>query len=95
MKRVSISRKLLLGFGSVLLLLVAVVVISYTQFISVEKTFTDLIRERTAKLLTIKNMIIDVKSQQVALRNFVTEENDQSEQQFKFFMKITVKPAKN
>ncbi|WP_405170528.1 methyl-accepting chemotaxis protein [Paenibacillus sp. FSL H8-0280] len=85
MKRVSISRKLLLGFGSVLLLLVAVVVISYTQFISVEKTFTDLIRERTAKLLTIKNMIIDVKSQQVALRNFVTEENDQSEQQFKFF----------
>ncbi|MDT9720625.1 methyl-accepting chemotaxis protein [Paenibacillus sp. ClWae2A] len=85
MKRVSISRKLLLGFGSVLLLLVAVVVISYTQFISVEKTFTDLIRERTAKLLTIKNMIIDVKSQQVALRNFVTEENDQSEQQFKSF----------
>ncbi|MEO2211132.1 methyl-accepting chemotaxis protein [Paenibacillus amylolyticus] len=85
MKRVSISRKLLLGFGSVLLLLVAVVVISYTQFVSVEKTFTDLIRERTAKLLTIKNMIIDVKSQQVALRNFVTEENDQSEQQFKSF----------
>ncbi|MEK3704341.1 methyl-accepting chemotaxis protein [Paenibacillus sp. FSL R7-0198] len=85
MKRVSISRKLLLGFGSVLLLLIAVVVISYTQFISVEKTFTDLIRERTAKLLTIKNMIIDVKSQQVALRNFVTEENDQSEQQFKSF----------
>ncbi|MEK4364253.1 methyl-accepting chemotaxis protein [Paenibacillus sp. FSL M8-0212] len=85
MKRVSISRKLLLGFGSVLLLLIAVVVISYTHFISVEKTFTDLIRERTAKLLTIKNMIIDVKSQQVALRNFVTEENDQSEQQFKSF----------
>lgn len=85
MKRVSISRKLLLGFGSVLLLLVAVVVIAYTQFVSVEKTFTDLIRERTAKLLTIKNMIIDVKSQQVALRNFVTEENDQSEQQFKSF----------
>ncbi|MBT2283558.1 methyl-accepting chemotaxis protein [Paenibacillus polymyxa] len=85
MKRVSISRKLLLGFGSVLLLLVAVVVISYTQFVSVEKTFTDLIRERTAKLLTIKNMIIDVKSQQVALRNFVTDENDQSEQQFKSF----------
>lgn len=85
MKRVSISRKLLLGFGSVLILLVAVVVIAYTQFVSVEKTFTDLIRERTAKLLTIKNMIIDVKSQQVALRNFVTEENDQSEQQFKSF----------
>ncbi|WP_017692579.1 methyl-accepting chemotaxis protein [Paenibacillus sp. PAMC 26794] len=85
MKRLSISRKLLLGFGSVILLLVAVVVISYTQFVSVEKTFTDLIRERTAKLLTIKNMIIDVKSQQVALRNFVTEENDQSEQQFKSF----------
>ncbi|MCL6662611.1 MULTISPECIES: methyl-accepting chemotaxis protein [Paenibacillus] len=85
MKRVSISRKLLLGFGSVLLLLVAVVIISYTQFVSVEKTFTDLIRERTAKLLIIKNMIIDVKSQQVALRNFVTEENDQSEQQFKSF----------
>lgn len=82
MKRVSISRKLLLGFVAVLILLVAVVVISYTQFISVEKTYTDLIKERTYKLLTIKNMIIDVKSQQVALRNYVTEASDANEQLF-------------
>ncbi|SEL72580.1 methyl-accepting chemotaxis protein [Paenibacillus sp. OK003] len=82
MKRISISRKLLLGFVAVLILLVAVVVISYTQFISVEKTYTDLIKERTYKLLTIKNMIIDVKSQQVALRNYVTEASDANEQLF-------------
>lgn len=85
MKGISISRKLLLGFLAVLILLASVVVISYTQFISVEKTFTDIINNRTAKLLTIKNMVIDVKSQQVALRNFITEATDQSEQAFQAF----------
>ncbi|MCM3175192.1 methyl-accepting chemotaxis protein [Paenibacillus sp. MER 99-2] len=82
MKRISISVKLLLSFLTVLTLLAAVVVISYMQFISVERTFTDLINERTSKLLTVKNMVIDVKSQQVELRNFITQENDQSEQAF-------------
>lgn len=85
MKRISISRKLLLGFLSVLILLVAVVVISYTQFRSVERTYTDLIKDRTAKLLVIKNMVIDVKSLQVELRNFVVEDNDKSAQDFQAF----------
>ncbi|WP_145151394.1 methyl-accepting chemotaxis protein [Paenibacillus xylanexedens] len=85
MKRISISRKLLLGFLSVLILLVAVVVISYTQFRSVERTYTDLIKDRTAKLLVIKNMVIDVKSLQVELRNFVVEDNDKSAQDFQGF----------
>lgn len=83
MKGISISRKLLFGFISVLVLLVAVIVISYTQFVSVERTYTDLIKERTYKLLTIKNMIIDVKSQQVALRNYVAEASDANEQLFR------------
>lgn len=82
MKRISISRKLLLGFSSVLLLLVAVTVIAYTQFVSIEKTFTELINNRTSKLLLIKNMTIDLKSQQIALRNFVMEDNDVNEDEF-------------
>jgi len=82
MIRISISRKLLLGFSSVLLLLVAVTVIAYTQFVSIEKTYTELINNRTSKLLLIKNMTIDLKSQQIALRNFVMEDNDVNEDEF-------------
>lgn len=82
MKRISISRKLLMGFSSVLLLLVAVTVIAYTQFVSIEKTYTELINNRTSKLLLIKNMTIDLKTQQIALRNFVMEDNEVNEDEF-------------
>ncbi|MCW3794984.1 methyl-accepting chemotaxis protein [Paenibacillus sp. LS1] len=82
MRRISISRKLILGFSTVLLLLIAVVVIAYTQFVSVEKTYTELINDRTSKLLLIKNMSIDLKSQQIALRNYVMEDSAEHEEEF-------------
>ncbi|WP_433746566.1 methyl-accepting chemotaxis protein [Paenibacillus amylolyticus] len=82
MKKISISRKLLMGFSSVLLLLVAITVITYTQFIAVEKTYTELIGDRTSKLLLIKNMSIDLKSQQIALRNYILEDSAENEQAF-------------
>ncbi|WP_338706914.1 methyl-accepting chemotaxis protein [Paenibacillus amylolyticus] len=82
MKKISISRKLLMGFSSVLLLLVAITVITYTQFIAVEKTYTELINDRTSKLLLIKNMSIDLKSQQIALRNYILEDSANNEQAF-------------
>ncbi|WP_411735367.1 methyl-accepting chemotaxis protein [Paenibacillus sp. M2] len=82
MKKISISRKLLMGFSSVLLLLVAITVITYTQFIAVEKTYTELISDRTSKLLLIKNMSIDLKSQQIALRNYILEDSAENEQAF-------------
>ncbi|WP_434749696.1 methyl-accepting chemotaxis protein [Paenibacillus amylolyticus] len=82
MKRVSISQKLLIGFSSVLLLLIAGTAISYFQFVSLEKTFTDLINDRTSKLLKIKNMTIDLKSQQVALRNYIMQPSQENEDAF-------------
>nr|WP_154985511.1 methyl-accepting chemotaxis protein [Paenibacillus xylanexedens] len=82
MKRISISRKLLIGFSSVLLLLIAVTAISYFQFVSLEKTYTDLINDRTSKLLKIKNMTIDLKSQQVALRNYIMKPGQENEDAF-------------
>lgn len=82
MKKISISRKLLMGFSSVLLLLVAITLITYTQFIAVEKTYTELINDRTSKLLLIKNMSIDLKSQQIALRNYILEDSAENEQAF-------------
>ncbi|MCP1132176.1 methyl-accepting chemotaxis protein [Paenibacillus polysaccharolyticus] len=82
MKRISISQKLLIGFSSVLLLLIAVTAISYFQFVSLEKTFTDLINDRTSKLLKIKNMTIDLKSQQVALRNYIMKPDQGNEDAF-------------
>ncbi|WP_427052257.1 methyl-accepting chemotaxis protein [Paenibacillus sp. TC-CSREp1] len=82
MKRVSISQKLLIGFSSVLLLLVAVTAISYFQFVSLERTYTNLINDRTSKLLKIKNMSIDLKSQQVALRNYILQPGQENEDTF-------------
>ncbi|MBY0206901.1 methyl-accepting chemotaxis protein [Paenibacillus cucumis (ex Kampfer et al. 2016)] len=82
MKRISISQKLLIGFSSVLLLLIAVTAISYFQFVSLEKTYTDLINDRTSKLLKIKNMTIDLKSQQVALRNYIMKPGQENEDAF-------------
>ena len=82
MKRISISQKLLIGFSSVLLLLVAVTSISYFQMVSLEKTYTNLINDRTKKLLQIKNMTIDLKSQQVALRNYIMQPTAENEGEF-------------
>ncbi|MGF6357640.1 methyl-accepting chemotaxis protein [Paenibacillus sp. 4624] len=82
MKRISISQKLLIGFSSVLVLLITVTAISYVQFVSLEKTFTNLINDRTSKLLKIKNMTIDLKSQQVALRNYIMQPGQENEDAF-------------
>lgn len=82
MKKISISQKLLIGFSSVLLLLVTVTVISYFQFVNLEKTYTNLINDRTSKLLKIKNMTIDLKSQQIALRNYIMQANKENEDAF-------------
>ncbi|CAI6082916.1 hypothetical protein PAECIP112173_03726 [Paenibacillus sp. JJ-100] len=81
-KRLSISQKLLIGFSSVLLLLVAVTSISYFQLVSLERTYTDLINDRTKKLLQIKNMTIDLKTQQVALRNYIMQPTAENEGEF-------------
>lgn len=81
-KRISISQKLLIGFSSVLLLLVAVTSISYFQLVSLDKTYTNLINDRTKKLLQIKNMTIDLKTQQVALRNYIMQPTAENEGEF-------------
>ncbi|WP_018885863.1 methyl-accepting chemotaxis protein [Paenibacillus massiliensis] len=82
MKGLSISRKLLLGFLSVLVLLAAVVAISYTQFLSLKQTFTEVVENRTTKLLQIKDMMINSKTQQVTIRTYVIGANEEGEQQF-------------
>ncbi|WP_139990488.1 methyl-accepting chemotaxis protein [Paenibacillus paridis] len=68
MRNLSISKKLLSGFISVLLLLVIIMSITLMQLLSLDRTYSELIEDRTAKMLQIKDMVIAVKSEQVALQ---------------------------
>ncbi|WP_054026581.1 methyl-accepting chemotaxis protein [Bacillus sp. FJAT-28004] len=71
MRNLSISKKLLGGFISVLILLTLILTINLVQLISLNRTYTDLIEDRTQKMLHVKNMVIAIKSEQVAVRVYV------------------------
>jgi len=68
MRNLTISKKLLGGFISILILLTMILSINLTQLTSLNRTYTELIEDRTQKMLHIKNMVIAVKSEQIAIR---------------------------
>jgi methyl-accepting chemotaxis protein len=68
MRNLSISKKLLSGFISVLVLLAVIMTINFMQLVSLDRTYKELINDRTVKMLQIKDMDIAVKSEQVAVR---------------------------
>ncbi|OBZ15185.1 methyl-accepting chemotaxis protein [Bacillus sp. FJAT-26390] len=68
MRNLSISKKLLGGFISVLILLAVIMTINFLQLVSLDRTYKELINDRTVKMLQIKDMDIAVKSEQVAVR---------------------------
>ncbi|CAM4524453.1 methyl-accepting chemotaxis protein [Paenibacillus endophyticus] len=68
MRNLTISKKLLGGFISVLILLAIIMTINLVQLISLNHTYTELIEDRTKKMLQVKDMVIAVKSEQIAVR---------------------------
>ncbi|NIK80563.1 methyl-accepting chemotaxis protein [Paenibacillus castaneae] len=78
MRNFSIRIKLLLGFISILLIMALIIIVSIGQLQSVNSTYAELINDKTAKMLKIKNMVSAVKSEQVALRGYIIERNDKT-----------------
>ncbi|WP_424769414.1 methyl-accepting chemotaxis protein [Paenibacillus sp. sgz302251] len=70
MRNLSISKKLLAGFLAVLILLVVIILTNLIQIISINRTYSELIDNRVAKMLHIKDMTNAMKSQQAALRGY-------------------------
>ncbi|OMF20417.1 methyl-accepting chemotaxis protein [Paenibacillus sp. FSL H8-0548] len=68
MRNLSIRKKLLGGFISVLIVLALIVSITLVQLMSLDRTYTELINDNTNKMLQIKDMVVAIKSEQIALR---------------------------
>ncbi|WP_028612234.1 methyl-accepting chemotaxis protein [Paenibacillus harenae] len=69
--KLTISRKLFAGFMSVLLVLIAMVAMSYTQIAKVERSFTGLIEDEANHLILIQQLNVSVKKEQAGLRGYL------------------------
>lgn len=68
--KMTLSKKLFAGFLGVLVILAAMVAISYVQIKSVDDTYGELIDDKAKKIIMIKELDIAVKKEQVGLRGY-------------------------
>ncbi|OBR65910.1 hypothetical protein A7K91_18240 [Paenibacillus oryzae] len=80
--KLTISRKLLAGFLAVLLILTATVSISYMQTTLVDRTYRDLIEDKAGKLILIQKLNVVVKQQQIGLRGYLMNGDNNALQHF-------------
>lgn len=73
----NLMKKLLLGFSSVLVLLVIVSGITYIQFNDVNNNYTYTIEDRTEKISLVTYSIMETYKQQLAIRDFVISGNEE------------------
>ncbi|OLN21518.1 methyl-accepting chemotaxis protein [Domibacillus antri] len=98
----TISRKLFTGFFTVLFILIATVALSYHQISSVDSTYSELINDRAAKVVMIKDLVLEIKREQVFARDYLLgdesafdkfyKSRDKYEQQSAEFEKILILP---
>jgi methyl-accepting chemotaxis protein len=69
--KLTVSKKLFSGFLAVLLILVAIVTISYVQISSVDATYNDLVTDKARKVIMIKDLIIEVNREQVSFKDYL------------------------
>ncbi|WP_062107371.1 methyl-accepting chemotaxis protein [Bacillus niameyensis] len=80
--KVSISKKLLLSFLSILVILTAIIIISFIQISKVDRTYTDLIDDKAAKLIKIKELNLAIITEQNSIRGYLSTKNDIDIQKF-------------
>ncbi len=69
--KVTVGKKLFLGFATVLLILAGIVGISYSEISSVDSTYTTLIDSEAQKLVMVKDLQIAVKQEVVSMRGYM------------------------
>lgn len=67
----TINKKLLIGFSAVLLLLVIMIGISYSQITAVNNSYTDLVEDKAMKAVEISQLQVAVKQEVIAMRGYL------------------------
>lgn len=70
-------RKLILGFSSVLVLLVIIIGITYYQFSGVDRSYTEMIEDRTNKIELATYANYQAYKEQISLRSFLITGNEE------------------
>jgi len=71
MMKLTIGKKMFFGFLSVLVILAATVVISYSQITSVDHAYDNLIEDKAQKLIMIEKLEAIARTEQVGLRGYI------------------------
>ncbi|MGG7621298.1 methyl-accepting chemotaxis protein [Bacillus coreaensis] len=80
--KINISRKLILGFSTVLLLLATVSIIAYVQFTIVDKNYKNVIEDSFKKTKLISEMENTILKEQIYLRGYLVNSNTETLQKF-------------
>ncbi|MFJ8065134.1 methyl-accepting chemotaxis protein [Psychrobacillus sp. NPDC096426] len=78
----TINKKLLSGFSAVLLLLVIMIGISYSQITAVNNSYTDLVEDKAMKAVEIKALQVAAKQEIIAMRGYLILGDDRSLQDY-------------
>lgn len=78
----TINKKLLSGFSAVLLLLVIMTGISFSQITAVNKSYADLVEDKAKKAVEIRELQVAVKQETIEVRGYLISGDDQSLQDY-------------
>ncbi|MGN7299576.1 methyl-accepting chemotaxis protein [Ferdinandcohnia sp. SAFN-114] len=80
--KVTVGKKLFLGFGVVLVLLLIMATASFVGISKTKNTYEDLLNDRVQKINKVQNMIIVSKNIQLSNRGYLLYKDDQSVNMF-------------
>ncbi|WP_400244540.1 methyl-accepting chemotaxis protein [Niallia sp. JL1B1071] len=80
--KITISKKLFGGFFTILFILAVIIVIGYTQILSVDYTYSNLIDDSANKLIKMKELNVLIKEEQVGIRGYLVVEDDKALESF-------------
>lgn len=80
--RITVGKKLFVGFSVVLSILAIIAVIGSYQITNVDNTYSNLIDDRVKKVMIIKDLVIELKQEQVSVRGYLLTGDDALAQNF-------------
>ncbi|GLX67150.1 methyl-accepting chemotaxis protein [Paenibacillus glycanilyticus] len=81
--KLTVSRKLFLGFLAVLVILTAIVMIGYSKITAVNQSYGKLIDDKAKKLILIQELNVAIKKEQLNARGYLILQDESSSQNFK------------
>lgn len=78
----TINKKLIGGFAAVILLMILLIGISYSQLTTINDSYTDLVEDKAMKAVEIKELQVAVKQEIITMRGHLILGDSQSLQKF-------------